>query len=97
MFVWKATDKIGLFVQMRNALFMPLDCSCWKASTTDSSSGPTLTLTQGHSACQIRGRVGGKQGGINSDMENIDSFLSYRLVTCVCLLVLFHPLWSFYY
>lgn len=34
--------------------------------------------------------------GINSDMENIDLFLLHRLVTHVCLLVLFHPLWSFY-
>ena len=69
----------------------------WKASTTASlNNSPTLTLTE-HSVCQMRGNMGATRGGgINSDKENIDLFLSHRLVTHVCLLVFFHPLWSFY-
>lgn len=93
------TSKIWLYVLQRNSLFMPLDLTAADKPLQHTSliSNPTLTLTQGHRACQAERNVDDGQGWgwISGNTENIDSCLSHRLVTHVCLLVVFQ-LWSVY-
>lgn len=73
MFVWKSSKQNWLVCAAEKFSFhATLLGSSWKAPTTASlSSSPTLTLTQGHSGCQIV--IWEEHGGrINGDMENIN-------------------------